>query len=81
MRELAILDAAYVRGPGSFAALRIPPGCTFYVHRMAMARANRVIEMEIARGVTKLPDGMTIPMLAIHRQAWALAKVGIAGRG
>ena len=81
MRELAILDATYVRGPGCFAAIEIPPGCVFYMHRSVMERSNRQIVNEIAHGLTALPEGMTVDMLSIHRQAWALAKVGIAGRG
>lgn len=81
MQELRIVDAVSVRAPPTFEAIRIPPGCVFYAHRSAMDRSNARIEIEIANGMTVLPEGMTIPMLSIHRQAWSLAKVGIKGRG
>jgi hypothetical protein len=81
MRELLIIaDASFVIGPSTFAAIEIPPGCVFYVHRKVMARCNAAIEREIASGMTKLPEGLTVPMLAISRQAWALAQLGVAGR-
>jgi hypothetical protein len=80
MRDLCIADSVLMPAPSAFAAIQIPPNCVFYAHRTAVEQGVEIVQFEIASGETVLPEGMSPLMLAINRQAWALAMIGVAGR-